>query len=236
MPYGPTPEIIASWPPPNYDNPVSRTASIEAVLYSTTILMIVFFDARFYVQANQTGGGIGKKDWCMFVAVVGILNKKLELDSKLSRLPVVWLHLWLCRHKAFPWAPLVSCQTGLGHGSPRGMHTHIWPVWTRTDGLKFTLPIFTLENCALLLAKICVCLTYILLFPSKPNKIHPRSWSLIRQSGSSLPLCLWLRSACRFLVLVVLPKILSNKLVPFKRFGILPSPKRNPWTLRSCFS
>lgn len=59
-----TPAIIATWPRPNYDNPVTRQSATDAVIYSTTILMLLFIGARFYVRANSKTG-LGREDWFM---------------------------------------------------------------------------------------------------------------------------------------------------------------------------
>lgn len=64
-----TPAILASWPVPNYVDPISQSASIEAALYATTIIMICFVIARIYVRANQASG-IGADDWIIVAAAV----------------------------------------------------------------------------------------------------------------------------------------------------------------------
>ncbi|KAA8626416.1 hypothetical protein Ptr902_00799 [Pyrenophora tritici-repentis] len=64
-----TPEIIFSWPKPNYVDPVSQKASIDAAVYATTITMICFVAARLYVRANQKSG-IVADDWIMVAAAV----------------------------------------------------------------------------------------------------------------------------------------------------------------------
>jgi hypothetical protein len=60
-------DILATWPIPNYVNPVSQQTSIEAALLTTTIVMIIFVTARVYVRLNQKSG-IGEDDWVMVIA------------------------------------------------------------------------------------------------------------------------------------------------------------------------
>jgi len=64
-----TPAIIATWPVPNYVDPVSQRASIDAAIYATTITMVCFVIARIYVRANQEAG-IAAEDWIIVVAAV----------------------------------------------------------------------------------------------------------------------------------------------------------------------
>ncbi|KAE8836413.1 hypothetical protein PTNB85_04951 [Pyrenophora teres f. teres] len=59
-----TPDIVLSWPTPNYVDPVSQKVSIEAAVYAITITMICFVAARLYVRGNQKSG-IATDDWIM---------------------------------------------------------------------------------------------------------------------------------------------------------------------------
>ncbi|KAH6433600.1 hypothetical protein HBI14_019330 [Parastagonospora nodorum] len=65
----PTPEIIATWPTPNYDNPKSIKTSIEAVVYSTTIAMLLFVGSRIFVR-TKSKLGMGVDDWFMTAAAI----------------------------------------------------------------------------------------------------------------------------------------------------------------------
>lgn len=67
----PTPEIMATWPTPNYDNPKSLKTPIDAVVYSTTIAMLLFVGSRIFVRAKSKIG-MGLDDWFMTAAAVGI--------------------------------------------------------------------------------------------------------------------------------------------------------------------
>lgn len=64
-----TPDIVLSWPTPNYVDPVSQKVSIEAAVYAMTITMICFVAARLYVRGNQKSG-IATDDWIMVAAAI----------------------------------------------------------------------------------------------------------------------------------------------------------------------
>jgi hypothetical protein len=66
-----TPAIIATWPVPNYVDPVSRRTSIDTTIYATTIIMMCFVTARIYVRAN-TKWGVGADDWIIAAAAVSL--------------------------------------------------------------------------------------------------------------------------------------------------------------------
>ncbi|RMZ74449.1 integral membrane [Pyrenophora seminiperda CCB06] len=66
-----TPAILATWPVPNYIDPVTRRAPLDAAIYATTIPMVLFVAARIYVRANQKSGiGIGIDDWIIVGATM----------------------------------------------------------------------------------------------------------------------------------------------------------------------
>lgn len=62
-------DAIASWPTPNYVDPVSQRKSIEAAIYTITITMLFFVAARVYVRLNQSSG-MKIDDWIMVAAAV----------------------------------------------------------------------------------------------------------------------------------------------------------------------
>ncbi|KAH6851462.1 hypothetical protein BKA58DRAFT_348647 [Alternaria rosae] len=64
-----TPAIIATWPVPNYVDPVSQREAVEAAIYATTIPMVCLVASRIYVRANQKSG-VGADDWIMVGAAV----------------------------------------------------------------------------------------------------------------------------------------------------------------------
>jgi hypothetical protein len=70
-------DILATWPIPNYENPVSQQTSIEAALLTTTIVMILFVTARVYVRLNQKSG-MGADDWVMVAAGVRLLSQPIH--------------------------------------------------------------------------------------------------------------------------------------------------------------
>jgi hypothetical protein len=73
-----TPAIIATWPTPNYVDPVSQRASIDAAVYATTITMLCFVTARIYVRANQKSG-VGSDDWFIVAAAVRSFPRSFNL-------------------------------------------------------------------------------------------------------------------------------------------------------------
>ncbi|EAT88340.2 hypothetical protein SNOG_04580 [Parastagonospora nodorum SN15] len=85
----PTPEIIATWPTPNYDNPKSIKTSIEAVVYSTTIAMLLFVGSRIFVR-TKSKLGMGVDDWFMTAAAVRIGTTLLQRKSKRHRSWLAW--------------------------------------------------------------------------------------------------------------------------------------------------
>jgi hypothetical protein len=80
----PTPEIIATWPTPNYDNPKSIKTPIEAVVYSTTIAMLLFVGSRIFVR-TKSKLGMGVDDWFMIAAAVRIGTTLFQRISKRHR-------------------------------------------------------------------------------------------------------------------------------------------------------
>ncbi|KAI4667563.1 uncharacterized protein J4E79_002252 [Alternaria viburni] len=101
-----TPAIIATWPIPNYVDPVSQRGSVEAAIYATTIPMVLFVAGRIYVRANQKSG-VGADDWIMVgaaynVASVTMYNASMTL-TKLS-VCMTYLKLFPSRtNKLFCW-------------------------------------------------------------------------------------------------------------------------------------
>jgi len=65
----PTLDVIYKWPKPNYVNPVTQGPAVDACVYITTIAMILFVVARFYVRMNSKGG-LQLDDWFLLVGAV----------------------------------------------------------------------------------------------------------------------------------------------------------------------
>jgi hypothetical protein len=64
-------EVVASWPPPNYDNPVHRGPTlliVEVTIMSVAILTLM---ARLYVRIFKVNKH-GLDDWLMLAAMVNI--------------------------------------------------------------------------------------------------------------------------------------------------------------------
>lgn len=87
-----TPEILASWPTPNYVNPVSRGRAVEAAAYTTTIAMLLFVGARYYVRENQKAG-LGVDDLLLLASAVS-LSKYGLLPTYVSKSCRYWPPLW----------------------------------------------------------------------------------------------------------------------------------------------
>lgn len=67
----PPPEVVASWPPPNYVNPVHRGPTlliVEVTIMSVAILTLM---ARLYVRIFKVNKH-GLDDWLMLAAMVNI--------------------------------------------------------------------------------------------------------------------------------------------------------------------
>jgi hypothetical protein len=65
----PTPEEFASFPPPNYVDPVNQLPLAMAVLIPMTVLVIGFVSCRFYCRTVLVNT-LGWDDWAMMVAAV----------------------------------------------------------------------------------------------------------------------------------------------------------------------
>lgn len=65
-----TPDQIASWPPPNFEDPESRGPVVIGLTVSTLALMVLFTAARFYGRGVLTAGALGVDDWIMGTAMV----------------------------------------------------------------------------------------------------------------------------------------------------------------------
>lgn len=76
----PTPEIIATWPVPDYENPRGIMRQVDAVMYSTTIVMLLFVGSRLFVRVRSKIG-MGLDDWFMAVASVSTANARLLRES-----------------------------------------------------------------------------------------------------------------------------------------------------------
>jgi hypothetical protein len=72
----PTPEIMATWPMPDYVNLRGIMKPIEAVVYSTTVFMLLFVGSRVFVQVRSKIG-MGLDDWFMVAAAVCTANTPL---------------------------------------------------------------------------------------------------------------------------------------------------------------
>ncbi len=65
-----SPAIIASWPEPNYVNPITLSTPVHAVNGVCIATMTVIIAARFYARTRVVRKPLGADDWTMFVAYV----------------------------------------------------------------------------------------------------------------------------------------------------------------------
>lgn len=74
----PTPEEIASWPIPDYENP---HGTLEFAIYGINIslmaAMTMFIAGRFYSRILLTRSALGADDWTMLAAYVCFVSTGL---------------------------------------------------------------------------------------------------------------------------------------------------------------
>ncbi|CAN9098189.1 unnamed protein product [Alternaria alternata] len=138
----PTPEEFASFPPPNYVDPVNQLPLAMAVLIPMTVLVIGFVSCRFYCRTVLVNT-LGWDDWAMMVAAVMSVGSNIMLI--ISMLPEYQMgyHLWDIRPSRL-FGTMKSAQMGM------------------SSQLLFTAIITFM--------KVAILLTYIRIFPSKLDK------------------------------------------------------------------
>lgn len=65
----PPPEVLASWPPPNYDNPVARGPALLITELVITPLAVAVLLARLHCRITKVHNS-GLDDWLMAAATV----------------------------------------------------------------------------------------------------------------------------------------------------------------------
>jgi len=65
----PTAEIIASWPAPNYVNPITRGSALTVVNIIFIILVCIVVGLRYYTRLRITKS-FGLNDWVIGTSVV----------------------------------------------------------------------------------------------------------------------------------------------------------------------
>jgi hypothetical protein len=86
----PTPEIIATWPVPDYDNPRGIQTGVEAVLYATTIVMLLFVGSRVFVRVRSKNMGMAMDDWFVVAGAVRTANTCILRKSNWHSCLLVW--------------------------------------------------------------------------------------------------------------------------------------------------
>jgi hypothetical protein len=66
----PPPEVLASWPTPNYINPETRGPALIIVELITLPIALICLGLRLYARIHVTGP-TGWDDWIMVAAAVG---------------------------------------------------------------------------------------------------------------------------------------------------------------------
>jgi len=64
-----TPEEMASWPAPNFEDPERRDGIVIGMAAPTLALVVVIATMRFYGR-GVLRNALGKDDWMMFAAAV----------------------------------------------------------------------------------------------------------------------------------------------------------------------
>lgn len=77
----PTPAIMATWPMPDYVNPRGMQTAVEAVLYATTIIMLLFVASRVFVRVRSKNIDMAMDDWFVVAAAVRTTNNSAHRRS-----------------------------------------------------------------------------------------------------------------------------------------------------------
>ena len=80
MPRTTPPEVIASWPKPNYINPITRGPGLIIVECIALSVAMVCLLLRLYVRAFLMRN-TGLDDWIMVAAMVGTRRQPIWIDS-----------------------------------------------------------------------------------------------------------------------------------------------------------
>ncbi|KAF2732919.1 hypothetical protein EJ04DRAFT_496088 [Polyplosphaeria fusca] len=138
----PTPEEMASFPPPNYIDPETRRPFVLAVEIPLTALVITFVSMRFYSRTVLIRA-LGADDYFMLAAAV--VTAGTSIMTCISTLPVyqTGYHIWDLR-------PEIAKD----------------PVQTAQMAMATQL----LFVCITAFTKVSVLLTYLRIFPSQKNK------------------------------------------------------------------
>ncbi|KAF1810284.1 hypothetical protein P152DRAFT_107089 [Eremomyces bilateralis CBS 781.70] len=67
------PEVMATWPAPNYVNPSTMVPATLGSLLAGMVLMLMFVAARLYIRLNLAKG-FGMDDYCIMVGVLAIIG------------------------------------------------------------------------------------------------------------------------------------------------------------------
>ncbi len=71
----PPPEVLATWPKPNYVDPVTRGPALVIVELTALSLSSIILGMRLYTRAYVTRN-LGWDDWVMVAGAVGILRPR----------------------------------------------------------------------------------------------------------------------------------------------------------------
>ncbi len=173
-----TPEIMLSWPTPNYVDPVTLTGPILAVNAIAIVLMTIFLVARFYARLRIVQKALGADDWIILAAYVssqspteyrGILDQLIRFSGALYGIR----NSSYGRSKVWNWSTPVRCRVQHDRQYRQGMESHMLRLrssrYTRTYTDR-SFPQATLVSQATIssvtaLIKISICFSYLQLFP-----------------------------------------------------------------------
>jgi hypothetical protein len=86
-----TPEEMASWPAPNFEDPERRGGIVIGMAVPTLALVVIFTAMRFYGR-GVLRHALGKDDWMMFVAAVRLAQCSPLHSSSLQVLGRCTIH------------------------------------------------------------------------------------------------------------------------------------------------
>ncbi|ORY17072.1 hypothetical protein BCR34DRAFT_451881, partial [Clohesyomyces aquaticus] len=138
----PTAEEFASFPPPNFVNPETKTSLILGIEIPMSVLATVFIACRFYSRTRIVSA-LGSDDWIMLAAaIMAVANNILVIVSTTPDIQTGY-HLWDFHPEHF-FGTMKAGQIGM------------------------SMQLIFIVTCSLM--KTSVLITYLRIFPSKLNK------------------------------------------------------------------
>ncbi|KAF2852107.1 hypothetical protein T440DRAFT_393792 [Plenodomus tracheiphilus IPT5] len=139
----PTAAEFASFPPPNYVDPITRRPLALGVLIPMTVLVITSISCRFYSRTVLVRT-LGWDDWVMLLAAILSVSCNIMVIISMSPIYQMGYHLWDIKPEILYGTITASKQMGMA------------------TQLLFTAIVT--------LMKVAILLTYLRIFPSRLNK------------------------------------------------------------------